>query len=410
MLLKLLLILQLLSLIVSADIQKAKRLYKEHKYKQAIEELKYSTNDYANPQLHLLWAQSAEKLGQYEEAMSAYERVLIMDPQNRQAKQALEKIYQSSQRTELQHILTGSTKSTTRSSLSTLSAKVSISGGYDTNANYSASSSVLNNYYGFNAGLGNIASLFSNLNANIHYLNDLDEKGGWFTQVDLNGYHRSNASAHFYDTLIGGVSVGGGYYTQRYTLLIPLTYNTVHYLDVSFFDDIIITPQLIYALDTNFVIHASCKYSQKTYNKQYKGMETQNYGIGYGINYTNNKNFLDFNIFYENYSSLHTLHYLYVDKSFSLINIYYRYKINTKLDTSLNYHYRYGSYDDVSNPGSTSLSQRTDSFNQVEVKLLYYFNKIVNTYFSQTYARNISNFIPAKYDKSVSTFGINLKY
>lgn len=407
MIFKLLLVLQLLSLIVSADIQKAKRLYKEHKYRKAIEELKYSTNDYVNPQLHLLWAQSAEKLGRNEEAMSAYERVLIMDPQNQHAKEALERIYQASQRKELEHILTSNEA---KNSLSTLSAKVSISGGYDTNANYSASTSMLTDYYGFNTGFGNIASIFSNLNANVHYLNDLDDKGGWFAQVDLNGYHRSNASAHLYDTLIGGISAGVGYYTQKYTLFIPLTYNTIHYLDISFFDDIIITPQLIYVLDTNFVMRVSCKYSQKTYNEQYKGMDSQSYGIGYGINYTDNKNFLDFNLFYENYSSQQTLHYLYIDKSFSMLDIYYRYKINTKLDTALNYRYRYGSYDDVSNPRSTSLSQRTDSFNQVEVKLLYHFNKMFDAYLSQTYAKNISNFTPAKYDKSVSTFGINLNY
>ena len=410
MLPRLLLVIELLSLILNADIQKAKKLYKEHKYKQAIEELQHSTNEYANPQLHLLWAQSAEKLGRYEEAMSAYERVLIMQPENTEAKEALEKIYKSSHRTELEETLADTSKSTTKHSFSSLSAKLSISGGYDTNANYSASTSILNNYYGFNTGFGSIASLFSNENANVHYFNDLNEKGGWFTQVDLNGYHRSNATAHLYDTLIGGISLGGGYYTQRYTLLIPITYNTVHYLDVNFFDDIIIAPQIVYALDSHYIMQASCKYSQKAYNKQYKGMEAKSYGIGYGINYTDNKNFLDFNLFYENYSSLHGVHYLYIDKSFSIIDIYYRYKIDTKLDVSLNYRYRYGSYDDLSNPGTASLSQREDSFNQGEVKLLYYFNKIVDAYLSQTYAKNISNFVPAKYDKSVSTLGINLKY
>jgi len=83
----------LLSVYVHADYTQAYQLFLNGSYEKTIKELKKSKKQYSNPNLHLLWGHSAKELGHLNEAMSAYERVLLLDSTNTQAKTALEEIY-----------------------------------------------------------------------------------------------------------------------------------------------------------------------------------------------------------------------------------------------------------------------------------------------------------------------------
>ncbi|HHD78608.1 MAG TPA: hypothetical protein ENK98_03050, partial [Epsilonproteobacteria bacterium] len=65
-----------------ANYAKALHYYNIGNYQKAIAEIKSSKNQYSNPKLHLLWGKSAEKLGHLNEAMSAYERVQLLDENN----------------------------------------------------------------------------------------------------------------------------------------------------------------------------------------------------------------------------------------------------------------------------------------------------------------------------------------
>lgn len=411
MLHKYLLLLVLLSLSLQADLQKAKILYKDKDYQAALKEIKSSTDEYGDAQLHLLWAKSAQQLGQQEEAMSAYERVLILDPENQEAKANLEKIYADSDRTELQVSLNGNAVASDNS-LTSLSARATIAGGYDSNVNYSTSGDILNDYYGFNVGLKEISTLFSKLNANITYINDFEEKGGWFTQIDLNAYYQNNSSAHFYDTLIGGLSAGIGYYTQNYTFLVPVAYNHIHYLDQNLFDEFVTTPQLIYQLDSNLLFTSKLKFSQRDYTTLYSGMNSESYGAGAGVHYAKQQHIVDSDFFYEKFSSTKTVHYYFVDKSFMTFNLNYTYRYNTKLQLLANYRFRYGAYKDPSDirTGSLVTARRTDKYNHGELQLRYIVNDRFNAYISHRYVKNNSNFIPAQYTKNVSSVGVNLRY
>ena len=93
---KILIILTLLSILANADYEIANKYYDAKKYQKAIDELKSSTVEYSNPKLHLLWAKSAEMLGNKKEAMSAYERVNILDSNATESRIALLKIYKNS--------------------------------------------------------------------------------------------------------------------------------------------------------------------------------------------------------------------------------------------------------------------------------------------------------------------------
>ena len=65
-----------------AGVSQMKTLYIEGNYEAVIADAKKSTDQYGDPRLHMLWGKSAEALGDNEAAMSAYERVLMLDPDN----------------------------------------------------------------------------------------------------------------------------------------------------------------------------------------------------------------------------------------------------------------------------------------------------------------------------------------
>jgi len=76
-----------------AGVKDAQRLYNQKNYSGAIAQAKKSTHEYSNPNLHLIWAKSAKVLGNNLEAMSAYERVVMLQPSNIEAKKELARTY-----------------------------------------------------------------------------------------------------------------------------------------------------------------------------------------------------------------------------------------------------------------------------------------------------------------------------
>ncbi|MEA3342197.1 MAG: tetratricopeptide repeat protein, partial [Chloroflexota bacterium] len=97
-------------IILFADVADMQTLYDQKKYEQVITKAQKSTSEYGDPKLHLLWAKSAEALGEDEMAMSAYERVLMLDPDDTEVRVHLVKFYADSDRDELADEMSKSTE------------------------------------------------------------------------------------------------------------------------------------------------------------------------------------------------------------------------------------------------------------------------------------------------------------
>jgi len=421
---KILLSLIALSVVASASYTTTKKYFDAKEYKQAVKEAKASTDDYSDARLHLLWAKSEDKLGNTKDAMSAYERVCILDENNVEAKLALYNIYKDTQRDALakelskdllHYDLTPAQRSSLEllkgESLSSLKAKATLSIGHDSNINVSAKASVLDDYYGGING-GEESSMFARFNGSVSYINDLEQKGQWYVRGDLKVYYQDNFDAHFYDMLIVGAEAGLGYAGGNYTIYIPFGYSRINYLDVDLLSQVKIQPKINITLSKNFILNLNAKYARRDYQEQrYARMDDDSVAGGAGLYYLFGKNFAYAKFLYEDFSSRASNPFLFIDKNLFTASMGVNYNVKEFFTARLDYRYRLADYDDSSNPKDSSVtSKRSDDYNQVELKLSHYFKDNFSVYISDRYAKNSSNYAPGEYDKNIAMFGINANY
>jgi len=415
----------MLSTLAFASYENSENFYKSAQYQKAIDEAKSSYDEYSNPKLHLLWAKSAEALGHTGEAMSAYERVVMLDENNTNARVALFKIYQKSSRNELAKEMRKELRNyqltpAQRSSLDLLKgtnihsfkAKATLGIGYDSNINVSATGSDLDDYYNTTGISGEKSTLFSRLNGSLSYINEIEEKGAWYLRGDAKLYYQNNSDAHYYDMFVGSLEAGVGYTGDGYTFYLPLGYDNVNYLDVGLLSQVRVSPTLNITLNESYILNLNAKYATRSYPKdRYKGMGDSSKGAGVGLYYLFNKNYAYVKADYGDFSSKENIHNAYIDKSMLTLSIGVNYALSTWLVARVDYRYRKGSYDDTIDVNSAAeTTSRSDDYNQIELKLSHYFAGNYEVFISDRYAKNSSNYLPAEYTKNIFMFGLSANY
>lgn len=411
-----------LTVVANASYNKAKAFYDAKEYQKAVVEAKSSTEEYSNPKLHLIWGESEEALGDEKQAMSAYERVVMLDENNVEARVKLVKIYQKTHRIylakkmkkELQNYqLIPKQRSSLalleQESISSIKAKVILSMGYDSNINVSAKEHDLNTYYKTNSSQGKRATLFSRLNGNGSYINELAEKGGWYVRSDLKLYYQDNFNATHYDMFIGGLVGGIGYTGSNYMLYVPLSYDRIHYLGTDMLAQVTLTPKLSMSLSKNLILDMDIKYASRSYVKdKYKNMNDNSYGASAGFYYLFDKNFFYTKLRYEDFSSTKNTYFSYIDRTQIGIATGVNYNLRDIMIARVDYKYRKSNYSDLLHPLVTT--KRADDYNQVALKLSHYFHKSYELFISDKYIKNSSNYVPAKYTKNIVMFGMSANY
>jgi len=409
-----------LTVLASANYEKAKEFYDKKEYKKAVEEAKTSTDEYSNSKLHLVWAESEEALGHQKQAMSAYERVVMLDEDDVNSKVKLIQIYNVTGRKILANNLSVSLKNyqltpaqrsslalLEKKSISTIKAKASLSIGHDSNINVSAASEELNTYYNSIGLVGEQATLFARFNGSASYINDFDTKGGWYARGDLKIYYQSNFDVSKYNMFIGSVAAGFGYAGNGYTFYLPVGYDKIHYLDTDMLSQVKILPKIDMTLSKNFILNLNAKYAVKIYNDTfYKRMNDRSIGAGSGLYYLFDKNFAYMNLMYENFKATESLNFKYIGKTALTASLGVNYNIADIVTARFDYRYRKADYSDVIRSGS----KRSDDYNQVELKLSHYFAKNYELFLSDRYIKNTSNYVPAKYSKNIAMFGLSVNY
>lgn len=402
---KFLILVLLAVLSLKASISDAQVLYDKGEYQKALEELKGSTDEYGNKELHLLWAQTALKLDRYEEAMSAYERVLIIDPDDQIAKEGLYRVYKNTHRDTLAHKIE---KGSVQQSRGEFQLNAMVSGGYDTNINFSATGSSLDSYYGFNTSLDEISTLFTRVNANGVYTYDVGERGGCYLSGELNLYYQNNADAHYYDMLIAGGAIVFGYEGERYSFYLPLNYAQVNYLDMDMYSVYSLQPSVRYNITKALISQVDLKYLARKYDALYKRMDDASLGFGAKFYYLIDQDAAYLSFEYEDFSAKNSSPISYIEKTFYTLNAGYIYTFSQNISVELQYKFRAGEYAD--SVGISSSEKRSDKYNQAELNLSYGLNKNFHLFASQRYVKNLSNFVPARYTKSISMFGLDIRY
>ena len=414
-------IILLANLSLFADMTQLQNLYDAGNYEEAITHAKSLTTEYSNPVLHRLWAKSAQALGRSEEAMSAYERVAILDESDADSRVALVQIYKDSERDalakekskELQNYQLTPQQRTAlgmlkEKSIHSVKAKGVLSFGYDSNINVNPGSTVLDDYYANTGNTDEISTLFGRFVGAVSYVNELEEKGGWYAGADLRAYYQNNIDADYYNIFLGSVEVGVGYAGDGYTIYLPINYDRVNYLDKSLFSQYRVDPRVNISVSSDFILNLNFRYSKRDYIESVdEARNDASMGAGFGLYYLFDKDFVYFNAKYETFEADELSDVTYVDKDMLTASIGINYNVASWLVSRLDYRFRRGSYDDDI---ETTAEARSDDYSQVELKLSHYFMDNYELYLSDRYATNSSNHIPAEYSKNIVMLGIGMNY
>ena len=333
-----------------------------------------------------------EKEGNSNLAQAAYERALLEDSDDAQARLKLAALYKSmqmdeqadsllvnindTQLTPQQRTSLASLKQMEQASTSQFRARASIDVGYDSNINVNPISDI-------SAG-DPIATIFSRYQVDLSYLHDLSSVGGWFLRTDANLYYQNNISAHDYDATYGRLYAGAGYRGESYSLYIPVFYDRLHYLDRDLLQQSGIRPDLNFQLNNTFILNINGSYSARRYIHSYDQDRDDNMlSAEAALFWLDNKDMAYIKTRYDNYSAVESDPRPFTDK-----NLYYFafggiYSIQNIFDLRMQYQYRFGDFTEVTTfPGSdiredhnhdAKFALERDIFKQLRLRVQYRF-------------------------------------
>ncbi len=398
-----------------AGVREMQTLYDQKKYEEVILEAQQSTQEFGNPTLHLLWAKSAEALGKDEMAMSAYERVLMIDPDNTEVRVHLASLYAYLDRDKLATEMSKSTENyqltpaqrisldtLKKSDLENIKASVSLSVGYDSNVNVSPNDLNLPNNEEAQS------SLFMQFRGRISYTHELEEKGGWYVRSDADIFYQNNTDANYYNLFAGSVALGVGYSENNYDLFLPVKYGRVNYLERDFMETIGIEPRANIVFSKSLIGNINARYTERAYlDVADKNRDDTVFGYGGGLYWLFDQNFAYINGNYDDYNAKHLDRLRFTNKETLSINIGVNYDVNDWFITRLDYRYRYTLYRDFIDDNS---KQRSDDYEQYEFKLSKMISDTMEGSLLYRYSNNRSNYDLAEYDKDVIMFGFQYNY
>lgn len=402
-----------LSILLFSSVQKAQEFYNNSKYQEAIKEAKSSTDEYGNPILHLIWADSANELKYQNEAMSAYERVLILQEDNVKARKSLLKLYKETSRDKLALSMIKefkhqfSEEDLKSVSQSSIKSSISIDSGYDSNININPGGEILDNYYGSTGNIDTISTTFIRFNSDISYTDSLFDSENFYFKTGLNIYHQHNFEDSYYNISLAKIELGGGYVDNDYNFYLPISYTRINYLDRDLLEQYSFSPRANIFLAKDLMLTVNSDYTKRSYIEDYdKNRDDVIMSLGTALYYRFDKNFLFGGLKYENISEDLTTPAKFIDRDTFAMYAGVNYSINDWLIGKLTYKVRFSEYEDVIESGKT----RDDTFYQLNLKLSHHYSKDIELYISDEYIQNDSNYIPAEYDKNIIMLGAKIKY
>ena len=407
-------VLLLSPVILFAGMAEMQTLYDKKKYAQVITEAQKSTSEYGNAKLHLLWAKSAEALGKDEIAMSAYERVLLLNPDNTEVRVHLAMVYTDTDRHQLAEEMSKSTENyqltpSQRMSLARLEkddlqqfkASASIAMGYDSNINVSPDDLNLPEFG------EEIDTLFTQFQANLSYIHELDEKGGWYLRSDADIFYQNNTDASYYNLFAGSANIGLGYSNDTYDALLPVSYGQLNYLDRDLLESFSVDPRVNITLSKSLIGNINARYTQRSYvQEEDKNRDDSVSGIGLGLYWFVENNFAYISTNYDNYDAKDNNSLRFTNKETTRVAMGINYHVKEWFIARFDYQYRHAKYDDLID----DVNKRSDDYQQTEFKVSRMLSDTVEGLLLYRYAKNNSNYELAEYDKDVVMLGIKYNF
>ncbi|MEA3523622.1 MAG: hypothetical protein U9R50_11710 [Campylobacterota bacterium] len=402
--------------IFASKISILQTLYDKQEYHEVIKVAKNNYSLYSNPNLHLLWAKSAEALGDDISAMSAYERVLMINPNHTDAQVALVYLYKKLNRESLSQelratLLTQELSPSTRAALAVayddfsqkLSVSAKISLGHDSNIGANSNDGITTQEYD-----DAIETLFTRASVQANYIHYLSTQ--WFWQGDAQLYAQNNNDADFYNLYNGSAALGLGYKDDAFTLFFPLSYGRMYYFEHDFLQQYGVYPYLNITLTPSIILNFNFKYLQRRFIKpEYQIQNDDVLGTSAGVFWYFDQGFTYIKGGYDTYSAQENTPLYFTDKQVLHSDI----GVSTFIDRYIfraDYHFEYSNFDDTFESQTDANKKRTDTYHRIDLKtgLVFYDQWSLNLEYA--YTNNDSQYKYASYDKHVMMTSLQLSY
>jgi tetratricopeptide (TPR) repeat protein len=374
-----------------------------------------------NPEaFHLAWARCEKSLGHESEALSAYERVLLYNPNNTEALIAIVPLYRATGMTqEAKRVLEGidlrqlnpqeqkaiqELKGVGSFDLTT-KLEGSIVYGYDTNINYNifADDKLLtvqkaqeSPFYAIDIK-GSLAHKFESNDA-------------LSLQSHLGIYYKDNRESDYFDMTQGQFDVGLGYDTSTFSVYVPVVYNRMGYLDRDLYGQYGVAPRVTMSIGEELLLNLGVKYLKREYIRESdKNSNDTLSSASVGVYKFFGDDFVYGQIDYGKNETDATAPAPFSGYDFVNLFIGGSHELKQyKITLGANYLYSKRKYDDAIATGVTT--QREDEYHQVQLS----FKRKIDTHWTlmvdATYLDNTSNYALIDYDKTIMSFGFQYTY
>ena len=398
-----------------ASIEDIEQLYHQKEYAKVITKAKKRYSQYNNPKLHLLWAKSAEALGEGEMAMSAYERILMIEPDNVEIRVHLAILYHQLGCKELTKKMSKSTQNyqltpAQRNTLNRLlendtkyfTATVGIAGGYDSNINVSSEDITLPQ------DEGAITTPFVRLNASASYQKRVVENENIYFRSDSYIFHQNNTKAHLYNVTTFGINMGIGYSQKTYDFFLPLEYSSLHYLQKDFMQTFAFAPKINLILNQNYILNFNLAYRQRGYIQREDAKRDDSVGsIGTGLYYLFDNNFAYLSAKYQDFGAKNSDSTLYTNKTTTHLKMGINYHVGELFITRADFRYKKANYDDLV---VDEAFKREDSYKEFSLSLSRMVTPLLELGINYTYSTNDSNYALVRFNKENSMLGLKYNF
>ena len=370
-----------------------------------------------------------EKEGNINLSQAAYERAVLYNSNNTEAKMRLVTLYRQEgmdqdadamlasvdtyQLTPEQRTSLASLQSQ-QNSTGTFRAKVTLDAGYDDNIN-------VNHIYDTTAATDAQGTRFLRFNADLSYQYNITDDEDWFLRSDVNLYHQYNlgfesniTGSHYYDTLYGRLYAGGGYQQENLSIYVPLFYDRLNYLSVDLFTEIGVRPDFNMMFNKMFVLNINTYYSQRSYTQELDKMRDDTIlAFGSGFYWIENRNNAYVKLRYEKYTpkdvnAIPVGTKVFVDKALISLTLGGIYSIENIFDIRAQYLYRMGDFKEI--PLFIGSLKRDDTSSDIQLSVERELSQSLRGHIQFHYLNNDSNYNQAVFTKREALVGLIYNY
>jgi len=357
-----------------------------------------------------------EKEGNTNLAQAAYERAILEDEENIQARIKLAELYQNenmpaqskallsnidnTQLTPQQRTSFTALNSEKNTSLSSFNSRISLSVGYDSNININPI-----DHTSVTTPEDKIDTLFSRATAELSYMHDLSSEGGWYLRSDADLYYQNNTSAHNFDVLYGRIYAGGGYRSENISIYVPLFYDRLNYLDRDLFQENGLRPDLNIQLSSSLILDINALYSTRRYIQDVdKARDDNLFGTGVGLFWLHARDMAYIKTRFTSYISRTDTAPDFTDKTLYYLMFGGIYSLFDSTDLYADYQLRFGDFK------PTSSGHRQDYNHDIQVAIEYDLISWLKMRGQYHFLYNDSNLNTAQYQKNEILLGLVYNY